>query len=143
MKITLKRLDNAFHMEAVNELGHTAHSDGSLKIGGGNQAMSPMQLLLTAAGTCSSIDVISILGKQKQPLEDIHITLEGEREQGAVPSLFTKVHMHYLLTGALDVKKVERAIELSVNTYCSASKTLEKAGAEITWSYEIQPSKIS
>ena len=68
MKIELNRLNDAFHLEAVNEQGKTVHIDASPDIGGTNQGMRPMQLVLTAMGGCSTIDIINILKKQKQPL---------------------------------------------------------------------------
>jgi len=136
MKITLNRVDDAFHMEAVNEDGCKVSTDGAPKIGGKNQGMRPMQLLLVAAGSCSSIDVISILNKMKQELKDFQIEVSGEREADVVPALFTDIHIHFKLSGKLDEEKVKRAIDLSMTKYCSVVKTLEKT-ANITSSYEI------
>lgn len=136
MKITLKRLDDAYHMEASNDDGCKIETDGAPKIGGGNKGMRPMQLLLAAAGSCSSIDVISILKKMKQDIKDLQIEVNGEREADKVPSLFTDIHIHFKLTGDLDEERVSRAIELSMTKYCSVVKTLEKT-AKITSSYEI------
>ena len=98
--------------------------------------MRPMQLLLAGIGGCSAIDVISILRKQRQPLEDIKVTVNGEREPNQVPSLFTKIHMHYELFGDLDEPKVARAISLSNEQYCSVGKMLEKT-AEVTYDFTI------
>jgi len=136
--IELKRLNDAFHFEAVNEQGSKVHLDASPDIGGTNQGMRPMQLLLAAMGGCSAIDLISILKKQKQDLKDIKITVQGEREKDAVPSLYTKVHAHFTLFGKLDKEKVDRAVSLAVEKYCSVAKTLE-AKATITHSVEIIP----
>jgi len=136
MKITLKRLDQAYHMLASNDNGNTLEMDGSPDIGGGNKAMRPMQTLIAALGGCSSIDVINLLEKMRQPLEDIQITINGERVEGQVPSLFTNINIHYILYGDLDPKKAERAIALSVDKYCSVGKIIEKT-ANITWTYEI------
>src|SRR5688572_31717287 len=138
MKIELNRLNEGFHLEAVNEQGKTIHIDASPDIGGANQGMRPMQLLLAAMGGCSSIDIISILKKQKQPLRDIKITVTGEREKDAVPSLFVEVHTHFKLFGDLDHDKVQRAVSLSVDKYCSVAKTLSYK-AKITYSFEILP----
>lgn len=135
MKVTLKRLDNAFHMQASNEEGLTVESDGSPAIGGKNQAMRPMQMVLAALGSCSSIDVIHLLNKQRQPLEDIDIELTAQRAD-AVPAVFTDIQVHYKLYGPLDEKKVERACRLSMEKLCSVSKMLEKA-VNITWTYEV------
>src|SRR5688572_1906914 len=126
IKIELKRLNDAFHFEAANENGNSVHLDASPDIGGTNQGMRPMQMLLAAMGGCSAIDVVNILKKQKQELKDIKITVTGEREQGAVPSLFTEVHAHYKLFGNLDKDKVAKAVTLAVEKYCSVAKTLEK-----------------
>lgn len=134
--MTLKRVDDAFHMEATNESGNVTYTDGSPEIGGGNQAMRPMQLMLVGLGGCSSIDVIHLLKKQRQPLDDIQIDINAKREEGATPSLFTNIHIHFKLFGELNEKKVERAVELSMEKYCSVAMILKK-GAEITWDWEI------
>lgn len=139
MKIEIQRINNATLMEATNEDGAKLIMDGSLDIGGVNGGLRPMQLLLAAAGGCSSIDVIEILKKQKQPLEDLHVSVEGGRDKNEVPSLFKKIHLHFTLKGNLEKEKVERAINLSIEKYCSVVKTLEKT-AVVTHSYEILPS---
>ena len=136
MQIKLERIDDAYHMRAVNENGNTIETDGSLKIGGNNKGMRPMQLLLTAVGGCSAIDIITFLRKQRQDLKDFRITVEGERQKDAIPSLFTDIHLHFELTGDLNEKKVERALSLSMDKYCSVAKTLEKT-AKITYDYSI------
>jgi putative redox protein len=137
MKVEIKRINDAVLFEAVNETGNTFHIDGSSDIGGVNGGFRPTQLLLAAAGSCSSIDVIEILKKQKQPLEDLKVTIEGEKEKGVVPSLFRKIHLHFTLKGNLDKEKVERAINLSAEKYCSVIKTLEHV-ATVTHSYSIE-----
>jgi putative redox protein len=137
--IELNRLNDAFHFSAENEDGVTVHLDSSPDAGGTNQGMRPMQMLLAAMGGCSAIDVIDILNKQRQDLKDLKITVTGEREKDAIPSLYQTVHAHYKFFGDLEANKVERAINLSIEKYCSVSKTLEKAGAAITYSFEINP----
>jgi len=136
MKITLKRLDDMYHLQAINEDGRTIETDGAPAIGGGNKAFRPMQLLLAAAGSCSSIDLISILKKQKQDLKDLHVEVTAEREKDKTPAVFTEVHLHYILTGNLDEEKVKRALNLAVEKYCSVVKILEKT-AQVTYTYEI------
>jgi putative redox protein len=138
IKIELSRLNDGYHFEAVNEQGNKVHMDASPDIGGTNRGMRPMQMLLAAMGGCSAIDVVSILKKQKQPLKDIKITVQGEREPDVIPSLYTEVHAHFKLFGELDKEKVSKAISLSVEKYCSVAKTLE-AKAKITYSFEILP----
>jgi putative redox protein len=136
IKIEINRLNDGFHMEALNEQGNSVHIDASPDIGGENNGMRPMQLLLAAMGGCSSIDIINILKKQRQDLKDIKITVTGEREKDAVPSLYTEVHAHFKLFGNLDRDKAEKAVALSVEKYCSVAKTLEKT-AKVTYSFEI------
>lgn len=136
IKIELNRLNDAYHMEAVNEQGNTLQMDGASEIGGSNLAFRPMQMLLAAMGGCSAIDVISILKKQRQDLKDIKVTITGEREKDVVPSLYTEVHAHFKLFGNLDPDKAQKAVDLSIEKYCSVSKTLEKS-ARITYSVEV------
>ena len=136
--IELKRLNDAFHFSAENEDGVMVHLDSSPDSGGMNLGMRPMQMLLAAMGGCSAIDIIQILKKQRQVLKDLKITVQGEREKDAVPSLYKTVHAHYQFFGDLDADKVEKAIKLSIDKYCSVSQTLEKAGAKITHSFEIK-----
>lgn len=136
IKIELHRVSGDFHMEALNEQGSSIHIDASPEIGGTNQGMRPMQLLLSGLGSCSAIDLINILKKQKQVLTDIKVTVTGEREANAIPSLFTNVHTHFKLYGNLDALKVEKAVDLAVDKYCSVAKTLEKT-ATVTHSFEI------
>ena len=134
--IDLKRVSGDFHLEATNDTGNSVHLDASPDIGGTGKGMRPMQLLLAAFGGCSSVDLVMILKKQKQELKDISITVSGEREKGKVPSLYTNAHVHFKLVGNLDKEKVEKAIVLAVEKYCSVAKTLEKS-AIITHSFEI------
>ena len=138
MKIEIKRLNDAFHLEASNELGNKLFFDASPDIGGQDLGFRPMQSVLAALGSCSSIDVISILQKQKQELTDYQVTIDGEREKDKTPSLFTTIHLHFALKGKnLEAGKVQRAIELSVDKYCSVAKILEKT-ATITHSFSIE-----
>lgn len=136
MKIELKRVSDTFHLEAVNDSGNSVHLDASPDIGGTGKGMRPMQMLLTAFGGCSSIDVINILKKQKQDLRDISITVTGEREADAVPAVFVEAHVHFKLFGNIDPDKAQKAVSLAVDKYCSVAKTLEST-AKITHSFEI------
>lgn len=136
MTVHLHRLDDAFHLEATNEEGHTVRADGSTAIGGSNAAMRPMQLLLSAVGSCSSIDVILLLRKQRQELKDLRLTVTGTRREEE-PRLFTAIHVHYTVVGQVDERKAERACRLSMEQLCSVSLMLKAGGVVITWSYEV------
>jgi putative redox protein len=136
MKITIDHLKE-MHMEAANEEGGLIRMDGSTEIGGLEGGFSPMQLLLAGVGGCSAVDIINILKKQRQDLQDLTIEVEGDRQSRDEYSEFTNIHIKYIFTGNLDESKVERAINLSLDKYCSVSKTLEQT-SEITHSYEIK-----
>jgi putative redox protein len=136
VKIEIHRIDQDFRMEALNDKGNSIIMDAGATDGGHDSGMRPMQLLLAAFGGCSAIDLISILRKQREPLEDLKITVTGEREQGVVPALYSEVHAHFKLYGAINNEKAERAVQLSVDKYCSVAKTLEKS-AKVSYSFEI------
>lgn len=137
MKITIDRLNEELHFEARNEEAGAIRMDGTRSIGGLEGGFSPMQLLLAGIGGCSAIDIIGILKKQKQPLKDLRVEVDGDRQKKDTYSEFKSIHLHFIVTGDLDKKKVERAINLSIGKYCSVSKVLEKTSA-ITHSYTIQ-----
>ena len=141
MKILLKRLNENYHLEATNESGNTVHIDASPAIGGGGEGARPMELLIMGLGGCSSIDIISILKKSRQPLEDLQVEINAEREQGKEPALFTTIHAHYVFIGDLQESQVKRALELSLEKYCSVARVLEKS-ATITWTYEIRAKQV-
>lgn len=137
MKVELKRLDDAFHFEAKSTEGNTIHFDASPDTGGHNKGVRPMQSLLMAMGSCSAIDVVMILKKQKQEITDFQISIDGEREKDKEPALWKNAHVHFKLKGNIEKAKAERAVQLSMGKYCSVSKTLEKAGASITYSVSV------
>ncbi|HEY4798020.1 MAG TPA: OsmC family protein [Bacteroidia bacterium] len=132
----MKRLDDAFHFEARNEDGRTVQMDAAEKIGGRNQGVRPTQMLLMALAGCSGIDVVNILNKQKQTIDDFQMEVEGEQEDlKDAAKVFTDIKIIFRLDGKLDEAKAKRAVELSIEKYCSVEKTLRLAGAKI--GYEI------
>ncbi len=132
MKITLKRLNDAYHMRATNESGNSIEMDGSPAIGGENLGARPMEAVLMSLAGCSSIDVISILKKMKQEVTDYDVEVTAERRD-EIPSIFTKIHMKFIVKGKnIEEEKVKRAAQLSAEKYCSVSKILEPT-ADITW----------
>ena len=145
MKISLKRIDDAFNFEAKNEDGKTVLIDAAEKIGGKNQGVRPMQMLMMAAAGCAAIDIISILKKQKQEIIDFEIEADGERETPTLKgeaAVFKDVNILFRLTGKIDPEKAKRAVELSMEKYCSASKTLRLAGAKINYTVSVNEKKI-
>lgn len=137
MRIELKQLDDAFHFEAISETGNIALMDAGENIGGSNKGVRPMQMLLMGLGGCSAIDIVMILKKQKQVIEDFQITIDGEREENIEPSLWKTVQIHFKLKGQIEKEKAERAVQLSLDKYCSVAKTLEIAGATITYKVSV------
>ncbi|MEI9921776.1 MAG: OsmC family protein [Bacteroidota bacterium] len=135
IKININRLNDGFQLEGVNEEGNIVRMDASPDIGGTNTGMRPMQLLLTALGACGTIDIISILKKQRQPLEDIKIEVKGDRPDTS-PAPFIAAHIHFKLFGKLDPDKVQKAVSLSVEKYCSVAETIKQT-TKITYSFEI------
>jgi len=138
MKISLKRVDDAFHFEAKNEDGRTVHIDAAEKMGGHNQGVRPTQMLLMSLAGCSGIDVISILKKQHQKIDDFQVEVEGEQENMQnVAKVFTAIKIKFMLKGDIDVQKAKRAVDLSIEKYCSVEKTLRLAGAKIDYKISV------
>ena len=97
---------------------------------------SPMELVLIGLGSCSGYDVVHILAKGREAIEDVIVQLEAERAQQD-PKVFTRIHMHFVVKGGrLAAEKVERAIALSVEKYCSASAMIAKT-ATISHDFEV------
>ena len=136
MKVTLQRVNQAVRFEGSNPAGNTVVVEGSPEIGGENQGMRPMELLLVSLASCSSMDVVSILKKMRQPLEGIRLEVEGHRAVDQVPAVFTKIHLHFILKGDLRADRVEEALRLSVEKYCSVGRMLDKT-AEITYDWKM------
>ena len=116
--------------DAITEEGYTFTIDGSRKEGVG-----AMDLLLYGLAGCTGIDVVIILKKQRQPVEDVQVKVTGQRASEH-PKVYTDIHIEYLVTGNIKPEKVERAIQLSEEKFCSASAMLGKT-AKITHSYRI------
>ena len=116
--------------------GHSVVMDGAPEAGGRNLGIRPMELLLLGLGGCTAFDVVSILHKSRQKIDDCEVEIEAERA-AEVPKVFTRIHVHFIISGTdLDPSKVERAVNLSADKYCSASRMLEKS-AKITHDFEI------
>jgi putative redox protein len=133
MKIELRRMDDAFNMEASDSEGHSVSMDAGENLGGKNRGVRPMQILLMGLGGCAAIDILLILKKQKQDVKDFRISIEGEREPGKEPSLWQTIDLIFHFTGGVEKEKAQRAVDLSMQKYCSVSATLEKAGAKISY----------
>jgi putative redox protein len=109
---------------ATNATGASAVIDGPADMGGENAGLRPMETLLSALAGCSSVDVIHIMKKQRQNLERLEVEVEGERAD-AVPAVFTRIHLRFKGYGPIDLLKLQNAVELSIEKYCSVSKMLQ------------------
>ncbi len=132
-KVTLVK-DMRFDGKATS--GHTLIMDADDSSGGHNAGFNPMELLLVGFGGCSGMDVISILRKKKQPVAGLEINVTGDQTDD-YPKIYRKIHIEYVVKGKGIAKEaVERAIQLSLDKYCSVGATLGKAGT-ISHSYKI------
>ncbi len=121
---------------ASADSGHALVMDGSAEIGGHNLGARPMEMLLMGLGGCASIDVVMILQKSRQAIQNCAVEIQAERAD-TDPKVFTKIHLHFVVSGkVLDPKRVAHAISLSAEKYCSASVMLGKT-AEITHDFVV------
>jgi len=120
----------------IADSGHAVVMDAHTSVGGNNTGSRPMELLIMAFGGCSGMDVISILRKKRQTVSKLEINVEGQQAEDH-PKMYTALHIEYVITGKdISEDAVKRAIELSLERYCSVGATLGKA-AKITHSYRI------
>ncbi|HUR41665.1 MAG TPA: OsmC family protein [Verrucomicrobiae bacterium] len=137
MQARIKWVENAAFVGSTGS-GHSIVVDGPPDIGGQNLGMRPMELMLLSVGACSAVDVVHILKKGRHAVADVQVEVQGDRAD-TDPKVFTKVHLHFVVSGAgLSAKVVERAVALSAEKYCSASIMLGRAGAEITHDFELR-----
>lgn len=116
--------------------GHSIVMDGAPDSGGRNLAARPMEMVLMGMGGCTAFDVVTILKRARQPIDDCIVELSAERAEN-IPKIFTKIHVHYIVKGrGLSEKQVEKAVNLTAEKYCSVSIMLAKS-AEITHDFEI------
>jgi putative redox protein len=135
MKARIKLLENAC-LIAEADSGHGVVIDGAAEIGGRNLGVRPMEMILMGLGSCSAMDVLSILKKQRQQITDCVIEIEAQRRD-ELPKVFTEIHLHFIITGHdLKANYVKRAVDLATEKYCSVSAMLETT-VKITHDYEM------
>ena len=127
MEVVLNRLDQDFHFEAKGSSPIPVHIDAAEGIGGHNAGVRPMELLLMGLGGCTAIDVILILKKQRQVVDDFQIRVLGDREkiEGTEKTPFRQINIQFELKGQIDGLKALKAIQMSMDKYCSATAQLE------------------
>lgn len=135
-RITLRRIGEPYYFEATNATGNTVHLDAGASVGGTGKGARPMELLLMGLAGCSGIDVVNILRKQKHEIAAFDIEVVGARGDSAGANPFTEIHINFILKGVIDEDHLKRAIELSIEKYCSAAAMIEKT-AKIKWDYSL------
>lgn len=130
------KLVSDMHFEGTSSSGHMLSMDAEDTSGGHNKGFRPTELLLVGFGGCSGMDVISILRKKRQNVTGFEMNIKGEKAE-SFPHVYTEVHIEYVVKGkGLEKEAVERAVNLSLEKYCSVGATLGKTG-KITHSYRI------
>lgn len=116
----------------VSPSGHKVQIDADKEKGA-----SPMELILLGLGGCASYDVVAILQKSRQTLVAVNCELTAQRAD-TIPAVYTDIHLHFVVTGVdIAESQVKRAIKLSAEKYCSASRMLVQGGVTITHDFEI------
>ncbi|MBX2845068.1 MAG: OsmC family protein [Saprospiraceae bacterium] len=134
MKVVLKQIGSDALFEGVPAEGNPITIHSPREAGTTKQGPSPMENLLLSAAGCTAVDVIIILKKMKQPMENLTIEIEGERQEIDDAKPFRKIHLLYKITGEVDQKKADRAAKLAVEKYCSV---LESLHPDIKVSFEV------
>ena len=137
MEVKLKRVRGAL-FEGTNSAGQRCLVDGPPDLGGQGEGVRPMEMVLLALAGCSALDVIHILEKQqKEPLADLEVSVRGERAD-AVPAVYTDIALHFAARGPVNAAKLERAVKLSMEKYCSVAHMLMKS-VNITHTVSLEP----
>ena len=136
-RIHLKQIDQDYQFITTDEAGQQITMDIPVDQGGHGNGVRPMQALLSALGGCSAVDIVMILKKQKETIENFEMIIDGERQVGKEPALWETIHIVFKLKGTMTQERAEKACTLSIDKYCSVAATLRAAGAVITWAVEI------
>lgn len=133
MQISLQLSPDGRAMLGQDEAGNEIRLSLPESAGGDASGFRAMQLMIVSLGACASVDVLTILKKQRQQVDDLRIEIDAERYHQPLPAPWQKAHLVFTFYGKVDPQKAEKAVEMSIQKYCSASETLRLAGATITW----------
>lgn len=131
VRVRLERVGKAAFEAVAEGSGGKVVLDGVPEIGGEGRGMRPMELMLTSIASCAAMDVVHILGKQREPLEALRIEVEGTRAD-ATPAPFTEVDIIFVANAEVNAHKLARAVQLGVEKYCSAAASLDPA-IQVRW----------
>jgi putative redox protein len=135
MKAVIKQVERCAFIGKADS-NHWTAIDVSKETCGTDAATHPMEMVLLALGSCTGADVVSILEKKKVVLDGFEINIDAKRAD-TYPMVFKKIRLEYVFYGKdINPVHVDRAIELSMDKYCSVSAMLKKS-VEITSSYKI------
>lgn len=123
MKVRLVRTTGA-QFYAENESGRVTWVAGSDEVGPSEQGIRPMENVLASLASCSAVDVMLILQRMRHQVDSLNVLVEAERAD-AVPAVFTRIHLTFEVGGDFDLKKLERAAQLSMDKYCSVARMLQ------------------
>ena len=126
---------NAMDLKVSFDGGYSTQMSGPAT----GDGATPMEFLLAAAAGCTAMDMLTILRKKRQPVEGLSLEVSGQQAENA-PNVYTAGEITYVITGDVDPKAVEQAIELSMTKNCSASIMLKKSGMKLETAYRIQAS---
>lgn len=135
--ITLKQVGENLDFECENSRGGKLHLSASADLGGIDTNFRPMEALLASLVGCSSIDILNILQKQKYHPHHFSVTVTGEREDGAIPAVFTKIHLAIEISKDVNEAKLMKAIELTQEKYCSVLFMIQ-SNCEINYTYVLK-----
>lgn len=116
---------------ATNPSGASITIDGPPEMGGENAGLRPMETLLSALASCSALDIIHIMKKQRQDMQSLEVDVTGDRAD-SIPAVFTKIHLRFIARGPIELDKLERAVALSMEKYCSVTRMLQPTVAITT-----------
>ena len=122
MKVTLVRTEGAQFL-AQNEAGRSTVISGADEVGPSSEGIRPMENVLASLAGCSAVDVMLILQRGRHTVDALKVTMDAERAD-AIPAVFTKIHIHFEVGGDFDLKKLQRAVDLSMEKYCSVARML-------------------
>ncbi len=125
MNIQLKNYNKHLLFEAKNQTGYSLLV-GQTQDETSVNAIRPMELMLVSLASCSSIDVVKILNKQKVYDFDYNVSIDATRKEDEIPSIFQDITITYSFNGTVSSAKVKKATSLAVEKYCSVAKIIEQ-----------------
>lgn len=123
---------NRYQLRGTTPQGAIALLDAPVSIGGKDEGVRPMEMMLMSLAGCASMDVLMILEKQRQEVKNYHVDAEGLRAD-ATPAVYQNITLHFQVSGDVKLEKLQEAIRLSAEKYCSVSAMLSKGGVHIDW----------